>query len=80
MAAKKKTFESSMQNLEEIVGDLENGELPLDNSIKRYEQGVKLLRECYAFLEKAEMKIRKLVKQQDGTFALEEFEGEEDAE
>ncbi len=69
--AEKKSFEKSLQELEKIVDALETGELPLDDSIKKYETGVKLLRECYQHLEKAEQRIRKLVKKDDGTFELE---------
>ena len=78
MAKKEKTFEESLAELEEIVEALEGGELPLEKSIKRYEDGVKLLKKCYGFLEKADKKIQKLVKSEEGTFALEDFGEAED--
>ena len=80
MPEKNKSFETSLEKLEKIVEELEGGDLPLEKSIKRYEDGVKLLKECYVFLEKAEKKIQKLVKRDDGTFSLQDFQSEEDAE
>lgn len=80
MAKKEKTFEESLAELEEIVEALEGGELPLEKSIKRYEDGVALLRKCYGFLEKADKKIRKLVKSDDGTFSFEDFDSGEEPE
>ena len=80
MPEKNKSFEASLEKLEKIVEELEGGDLPLEKSIKRYEDGVKLLKECYAFLEKAEKKIQKLVKRDDGTFSLQDFQPKEDAE
>ncbi len=74
--AEKKSFEKSLQELEEIVEELEAGELPLDDSIRKYETGVKLLSECYQYLEKAEKKIQRLVKKDDGTFGLEDMQNE----
>jgi len=79
MTGKNESFEASLEKLEKIVEELEGGDLPLEKSIKRYEDGVKLLKECYAFLEKAEKKIQKLVKRDDGTFSLQDFQPEEDA-
>ena len=80
MAKKEKTFEESLAELEEIVEALEGGELPLEKSIKRYEDGVALLKKCYGFLEKADKKIRKLVKSDDGTFSFEDFDSGEGPE
>ncbi len=80
MAGKNESFETSLEKLGKIVEELEGGDLPLEKSIKRYEDGVKLLKECYAFLEKAEKKIQKLVKRDDGTFSLQDFQPEEGAE
>jgi exodeoxyribonuclease VII small subunit len=77
--AEKKLFEKSLEELEKIVEALEGGELPLEDSIQRYEAGVKLLKECYQYLEKTEKRIQKLVKKEDGTFSLEPFEGEKNA-
>ena len=58
MAAKKKMdFETAMLRLEEIVGLLERGEAPLEQAMKLFEEGAKLLRECTAQLDAAEQKV-----------------------
>jgi len=53
----KKTFEVSLTQLEDIVNSLEAGELTLDDSIKKYEEGIKLYRNCKDSLAKAEKKV-----------------------
>lgn len=54
-------FENSMENLEKIVQELENGELNLEESIKKFEEGMKLSKQCNKFLEDAEQKITILI-------------------
>jgi len=76
----KKSFEKSLDELEKIVEALEGGELTLEDSIRKYEAGVKLLKECYQYLEKTEKRIQKLVKKEDGSFSLEPFKEEENGE
>ena len=67
MAAKKKVdFETSMLRLEEIVGLLERGEAPLEQAMKLFEEGAKLLRECTAALDAAEQKVVMLRKTETG--------------
>ena len=61
-----KSFEASMQRLEEIVRTMERGELPLDQSLKLFEEGTALVRSCGAMLDDAELKIVKLMKGPDG--------------
>lgn len=61
-----KSFEASMQRLEEIVRTMERGELPLDQSLKLFEEGTSLVRSCGTMLDAAEMKIVKLMKGPDG--------------
>ncbi|MBQ1641807.1 MAG: exodeoxyribonuclease VII small subunit, partial [Oscillospiraceae bacterium] len=53
--------------LEEIVRHLENGDLPLDESIRLFEEGTGLVSDCTEMLDKAEQKVEKLVKGPDGT-------------
>ena len=53
----KKNFETSLQKLEDLVGSLENGELSLDESIKKFEDGIKLYKNCRELLDQAEKKI-----------------------
>tara|TARA_B100000941_G_C28311554_1_gene451799 strand:+ start:509 stop:745 length:237 start_codon:yes stop_codon:yes gene_type:complete len=71
-----KDFETSLKKLEKIVSDLENGELPLEESIKTFEEGVKLTKHCQNLLSKAEIKIQKLVESNDGSIDLETFDDE----
>ena len=61
-----KCFEASMLRLEEIVRTMERGELPLDQSLKLFEEGTSLVRSCGAMLDEAELKIVKLMKGPDG--------------
>ena len=65
-----KDFETSLKKLEKIVSDLENGDLPLEESIKTFEEGVKLTKHCQNLLSKAELKIQKLVESKDGSVDL----------
>jgi exodeoxyribonuclease VII small subunit len=64
------SFEESMKKIEEIVGELEKGEIPLEESLDRFEEAVKLARACQRKLQKARARISKLVKAEDG-FTLE---------
>lgn len=63
-------FEQAMIRLEEIVQELEQTELSLDDSLKIFEEGMKLSKFCYDKLNKAEQKLKKLVKTDEG-FQLE---------
>ena len=71
-----KDFETSLKKLEKIVSDLENGDLPLEESIKTFEEGVKLTKHCQNLLSKAELKIQILVESKDGSVDLETFDEE----
>lgn len=55
-------FEKRLGRLEEIVSKMEEGELSLDDSLKLFEEGVKLSRECNSHLEQAEQKVKLLLK------------------
>ncbi len=66
-------FEDALKKLEKIVSDLEAGELSLDESLKKYEEGVKLSRLLSKELETARKKVEILVKKDDGKFDLEPF-------
>lgn len=78
---KKETFEVYLRQVEETVKSLEGGKLGLEESIEKYETGIKSLRQCYAILEQAEKKIQLLVKEKDGSLTAKDFEpaGEEKA-
>jgi exodeoxyribonuclease VII small subunit len=66
----KKTFESAMQRLEEIVQILERGDTSLEESLRLFEEGTELAKFCEARLAEAESKLKMLVKKDDG-FQLE---------
>jgi exodeoxyribonuclease VII small subunit len=68
-----KTFESSLAELEKIVERLENGELSLEESLKLFETGVRLSRECRERLSDAERRIEVLMKDADGKLTLSEI-------
>jgi exodeoxyribonuclease VII small subunit len=61
------TFEESLKQLETIVAQLERGDLPLEQSVKLFEQGMELSAACKEHLEKAEGKVQILMRQRDGT-------------
>ena len=56
-----KSIEARLRELETILEELESGDLELDHALKKFEQGVKLSRECQKTLEDAEMKIKILM-------------------
>jgi len=76
MAEKK--FETAMARLEEIVQGLEQGDLPLEQSLKLFEEGVKLSRICNTRLEEAERKVEVLFKDKDGKLKTRPFEEQEE--
>lgn len=67
------SFEAALKRLEEIVEQLEKGELPLNESLVLFEEGIKLARECSKQLTKAQGRIEALVKKSDGTLEEESF-------
>ena len=75
--AKPKTFESSLEELERIVRELEQGELPLERSLELFEQGVALSRECQDRLNQAERRIEILMRDNKGQPTARPFEPDE---
>ena len=73
------SFEQAIQRLEKIVAEMESAELPLEDVLKRYEEGTRLVRFCSAKLDEAEQKIEILQKKADGTVKLEPFQPAGDA-
>ncbi|MFH2044902.1 MAG: exodeoxyribonuclease VII small subunit [Pseudomonadota bacterium] len=69
----KMTFETAMNQLENIVNELESGNLSLEDSIKKFEEGIKLSKYCSAKLDETEKKITLLLKDQDGNITEKEF-------
>ena len=67
------SFEESLKKLESIVDQLEKGDLPLEDSLKLFEEGVGLSAACKKELDAAEGKVQILMKQRDGSFKTEPF-------
>lgn len=77
--AGKVNFEKSIQELEDIVKKLEDGETTLDESLSLFERGVKLSAQCSKLLDTAEQKVNVLLQGSDGTMGEEPFlSGEEE--
>jgi exodeoxyribonuclease VII small subunit len=68
-----KTFEQSMKQLERIVQELEDGDLPLEKAIKKFEEGIKLTKLCSEKLDETEKKISILLKDSEGEIAEKPF-------
>lgn len=77
MPKKELSFEKAMERLEEIVASLESGEYPLEDSLKLFEEGVKLVKICNSKLENIEGSIKKLANI-DGEMVEEDFFTDED--
>ncbi len=69
------TFEDSLKQLEKIVDHLERGDLPLEESIRLFEDGVRLSSACKQELDAAEGKVQILMKERDGSMRAEPFPG-----
>jgi exodeoxyribonuclease VII small subunit len=78
MAEKK--FEAALERLETIVAELESGELGLEQSLKLFEEGVKLARICNVRLEEAERKVEILLKDKTGKMTGRPFEEKDEQE
>jgi len=71
-----KSFEKSLDELEIIVGRLETGDLPLEESLELFEKGISLSRECRTRLTNAERRIELLTKDSDGNLIAEDISSE----
>ncbi|MRX28672.1 exodeoxyribonuclease VII small subunit [Kangiella sp. HZ709] len=71
-AAKKNNFENQLEELEALVEQLEDGDLPLDEALKIFEKGVKLSRQCQKHLAEAEQKVTILMNGKEEVFDAEE--------
>ena len=67
-------FEEALKKLEKIVGDLEDGNIPLEESLEKYEEGIRLSRLCSKKLEAAKKKVEILLKSEDGDAELKPFD------
>lgn len=74
MKEKELSFEDALKRLEKITGDLEGEDISLDISLKRYEEGMKLISVCHKKLEEAKKKVELLIKKEGGKFQLKNFD------
>ncbi|HEX4020161.1 MAG TPA: exodeoxyribonuclease VII small subunit [Acidobacteriaceae bacterium] len=65
------SFEESLKQLEAIIGKLEKGDLPLEESVRLFEEGIRLSNTCKTDIETAEGKVQILLKQKDGSMKIE---------
>ena len=79
MSEKNMTFEAAMQRLEQIVRAMERGDAPLDDSLKLFQEGTELVRNCAKMLDDAQLQIKKVMTAADGSPVTEDFADEADA-
>jgi exodeoxyribonuclease VII small subunit len=73
-----KTFEQSLKQLERIVQELEDGDLPLEKAIKKFEEGIQLTKFCSQKLDETEKKISILLKNTEGQITEKPFSPDDD--
>jgi len=73
-------FEDALGRLEQIVDQLESGDLALESSLKVFEEGVALARRCAKYLEEAEKRIELLTKDESGLLKAEPFDWDKDSQ
>jgi exodeoxyribonuclease VII small subunit len=76
----KQSFEKALKQLEDIVQELETGDLPLEKAIKRFEDGIKLSRFCSETLNETEKRIQMLLQDSEGNISEAAFPGSDDIE
>lgn len=74
MSQKKPTFEDNMQRLEQIVRKMEQGDAPLEESLKLFQEGTDLVRKCTELLDKAQLQVKKITAESDGMPIEEDFD------
>ena len=67
------TFEKNMQRLEQIVRAMERGDVPLDESLKLFQEGTDLIAKCGQMLDNAELQVKMIMTAPDGTPVEEDF-------
>ena len=76
MNQENKTFEQSMQRLEQIVRAMERGDVPLEESLKLFQEGTQLVRSCSQLLDNAQLQIQKVLTAPDGSPVMEDVDDE----
>lgn len=77
MSKKSKTFEESMGRLEQIVRAMERGDVPLEESLKLFQEGTELVQTCTKLLDDAQLQIKKVMTASDGSPVMEDFADDE---
>lgn len=73
MNERNKTFEQNMTRLEQIVRAMERGDVPLEESLKLFQEGTELVRSCNKLLDEAELQVKKIMTAPDGSPVEEDF-------
>ena len=76
MNQENKTFEQSMMRLEQIVRAMERGDVPLEESLKLFQEGTELVRNCGKLLDDAQLQVQKVMTAADGSPVMEDFADE----
>ena len=76
MSKQSKSFEESMGRLEQIVRSLEQGNVPLEESLKLFQEGTQLVRSCSQLLDNAQLQIQKVLTAPDGSPVMEDVDDE----
>lgn len=71
---KKEKFEDYLKQVEDVVKSLESGELGLEESLEKYEVGIRALKKCYEILAAAQEKVEVLIKEKNGTISVKGFD------
>lgn len=74
------SFEAAIERLEAIVGEMESGKMPLEDLLARYEEGMKLVKQCQEQLATAEQKIEIITRDHSGAAKVVDFEPKETAD
>ena len=73
MNSENMTFEANMHRLEQIVRAMERGDVPLEESLKLFQEGTELVKNCSKMLDEAQLQVRKVMTASDGAPVLEEM-------
>ena len=77
MNQQNKTFEQSMQRLEQIVRAMERGDVSLEESLKLFQEGTELVRSCGKLLDEAELQVKQIMTAPDGSPVEEDFDNDD---
>lgn len=72
------SFEEALHRLESLVEQLENGDVPLAETLQAFEEGMKLVEQCHLQLDQAESKLKRLIRNKEGLLDTEDLDLEEE--